>query len=153
MREFHLLTPQWLQSDLRGRGSNSPLPDCNHGSPHSQTTGGGRNPKTWGTNLSQGLSMTEDVAIHIDQKLCRACTPRSQLEMALDRCTTDWAHPTVRTLSSYGSTLHPGLKAFPRKGLHRNCELLSFGHTGDTPCDKPPKKISYYHLRLIHFGH
>jgi hypothetical protein len=34
MRELPLLAPQWLQSDQRGRGSHSPLTDCNHGSPH-----------------------------------------------------------------------------------------------------------------------
>jgi hypothetical protein len=39
MRELPLLAPQSLQLGLRGRGSHSPLPDCNHGSPHSQLQG------------------------------------------------------------------------------------------------------------------
>jgi hypothetical protein len=53
MRELPLLTPQWLQSDPWGRGSNSPLPDYNHGSPHS-TTGKDRNPKTWEQSYQGG---------------------------------------------------------------------------------------------------
>jgi hypothetical protein len=39
MRELPLLAPQWLQLDPRGRGSHSPLPDRNHGSPHFQLHG------------------------------------------------------------------------------------------------------------------
>jgi hypothetical protein len=36
-----------------------------------------------------------------------------------------------RTLGSYGPILHPALKAVPpRKGRHRNCEMLPCGHTG-----------------------
>jgi hypothetical protein len=33
--------------------------------------------------------------------------------MALGQCTADRAHPTVRTLGSYGPILHPALKAIP----------------------------------------
>jgi hypothetical protein len=49
--------------------------------------------------------MTEDVAI--DRTTLQSVQPG----MAPDR--TDRAHPTVRTLGSYGPILHPALKAIP----------------------------------------
>jgi hypothetical protein len=35
----------------------------------------------------------------------------------------------------------------------RPSETARFGSTSDTKCDNPPRKIPYYRLRPIHFGH
>jgi hypothetical protein len=72
MRELPLLAPQWLLSDPRGRGSNFPFPDYNHGSPHSQTTGGVRNPQTWGMHMASRFVYDRGCGYTYRSKLCRA---------------------------------------------------------------------------------
>jgi hypothetical protein len=57
--------------------------------------------------------MTKDVAIAIDQTTLQSVYTCTQPWMAPGRCTTDWAHPTVRTLGSYSPILHPALKTVP----------------------------------------
>jgi hypothetical protein len=77
--------------------------------------------------------MTEDTAIAIDRTTLHSVYTCTQPGMAPGRCTADRAHPTVRTLDSYGPILHPTLKATPsQRELHRNCEMPPSGHTGDT---------------------
>jgi hypothetical protein len=67
-----------------------------------------------------GSSMTEDVAIAIDWTTLQSVYTCTQPGMAPGRCTTDRAHPTVRTLGSYGPILQT---VPPQKGWHRNCEM------------------------------
>jgi hypothetical protein len=55
--------------------------------------------------------MTEDVAIAIDRTTLQSAHTCTQPGMAPGRCTADLAHPSMRTLSSYGPILHPALKA------------------------------------------
>jgi hypothetical protein len=57
--------------------------------------------------------MTEDAAIAIGQTTLQSVYTCTQLGMAPGRCTADRAHPTVRTLGSYGPILHLALKAIP----------------------------------------
>jgi hypothetical protein len=76
--------------------------------------------------------MTEDVAIAMDRTTLQSVYTYTHPRMAPDRCTADRAHPTRRTLGSFGPILHPTLKAAPpQRGQHRNCEMLLCGHTGD----------------------
>jgi hypothetical protein len=66
--------------------------------------------------------MTEDAAITIDQTTLQSVYTYTQPGMAPGQCTTDRAHPTVRTLGSYSPILHRALKATPsQRELHRNC--------------------------------
>jgi hypothetical protein len=75
--------------------------------------------------------MTEDAAIAIDQITLQSVYTCTHPGMALDRCMADGAHPTGRTLGSYGPILHPALKTVPlQKGRHGNCEMPPCGHTG-----------------------
>jgi hypothetical protein len=57
--------------------------------------------------------MIEDAAIAIDRTTLQSVYTCTQPEMAPGRCTADRAHPTVRTLGSYGPILHPTLKVVP----------------------------------------
>jgi hypothetical protein len=57
--------------------------------------------------------MTEDAAIAIDRTTLQSVYTCTQPGMEPDRCTANRAHPTVRTLGSYGPILHPALKAIP----------------------------------------
>jgi hypothetical protein len=71
--------------------------------------------------------MTEDAAIAIDQTTLQSVYTCTHPGMAPDRCTVDRAHPTGRTLGSYGPILHPALKVNPpRKG--------NFNGTVKCPC-------------------
>jgi hypothetical protein len=99
--------------------------------------------------------MTEDAAIAIDRTTLQSVYTCSHPGMALDRCMADQAHPTGRTLGSYGPILHPALKMVPpQKGRHRNCEMLPCGHTGvalrgwshlhRSPTDTPLSILSMY---------
>jgi hypothetical protein len=54
--------------------------------------------------------MTKDVAMAIDRTTLQSVYTCTQPEMAPGRCTAGRAHPTMRTLSSYGTILHPTLK-------------------------------------------
>jgi hypothetical protein len=75
--------------------------------------------------------MTEDTAIAIDRTTLQSVYTCTHPGIALGRCTADRAHPTVRTLGSYGPILHPALKTVqPRKGRHQDCEMPPCGHTG-----------------------
>jgi hypothetical protein len=75
--------------------------------------------------------MTEDATIAIYRTTLQSVYTCTQPGMAPGRCTADQAHPTVRTLGSYGPILHPALKmAPPQKGQHQNCEMPPCGHTG-----------------------
>jgi hypothetical protein len=118
MQELPLLAPQWLQSDPRGRGSHSPLPDYNHDSPHSQLLGEVEIPKhegkaikghvhDWGRGYRyRSNNSAERVHLYRTRDGTR-------------RWSANWAHPNVWTLGSYGSILLPTLKSIPpRKGLH-----------------------------------
>jgi hypothetical protein len=70
------------------------------------------------TNNSLGSSMTKDTAIAIDRTTLQSVYTCTQPGMAPGRCTTDQAHPTLRTLGSYGPILHLALKAIPlTKGI------------------------------------
>jgi hypothetical protein len=83
------------------------------------------------TNNPLGSSMTEDTAIAIDRTTLQSVYTCTHPGIALGRCTADRAHPTVRTLGSYGPILHPALKTVqPRKGRHQDCEMPPCGHTG-----------------------
>jgi hypothetical protein len=53
--------------------------------------------------------MSEDMTIAIGRTTLQSVYNCAQLGMTPGRCTADRAHPTVRTLSSYGSILHPAL--------------------------------------------
>jgi hypothetical protein len=57
--------------------------------------------------------MTEDATIAIDQTTVQSVYTCTHPRMALDQCTADRAHPTGRTLGSYGPILHLALKAIP----------------------------------------
>jgi hypothetical protein len=57
--------------------------------------------------------MTEDAAIAIDRTTLQSVCTCTHPGMALDRCTADRAHPTGRTLGSYGPILHLALKTVP----------------------------------------
>jgi hypothetical protein len=57
--------------------------------------------------------MTEDAAIRIDRTTLQSVYTCTQLGMEPGRWPTDRAHPTVRTLGSYGPILHPALKTNP----------------------------------------
>jgi hypothetical protein len=57
--------------------------------------------------------MTKDTAIAIDRTTLQSAYTCTHPRMALDRCTADRAHPSGRTLSSYGPILHPTLKTAP----------------------------------------
>jgi hypothetical protein len=62
--------------------------------------------------------MIEDAAIAIDRMTLQRLYTCTQPEMAPGWCTADRAHPTVRTLGSYGPILHPALKTIPlAKGI------------------------------------
>jgi hypothetical protein len=120
MRELPLLAPQWLQSDPWGRGSHSPLPNCNHGSPCSQQQREVEIPKH------------EDQAIrrHVHDQACGYSNRSNNFAERVHlyptrngtrRWSANWAHPTMQTLGSYGPILHSNLKAIPPQwGLHRN---------------------------------
>jgi hypothetical protein len=83
------------------------------------------------TKLSWDMSIYEDAAIAIDRTTLQSMYTCTQPGMAPDWCMADRAHPTVRTLGSYGSILHPALKIVPpQKGRHWNCEMPPCGHTG-----------------------
>jgi hypothetical protein len=83
------------------------------------------------TNNPLGSSMTEDVAIAIDRTTLQSVYTCTQPEMGPSRCTADRAHPTVRTVGSYGpSCIRPSKNAPPQKGWNRNCEMPPCGHTG-----------------------
>jgi hypothetical protein len=75
--------------------------------------------------------MTKDAAIHIDRTTLQSVYTSTQPGMEPGRWPTDRAHPTVRSLSSYGPILHPALKTTPpQKESHRNDEMPPCGHTG-----------------------
>jgi hypothetical protein len=57
--------------------------------------------------------MTEEAAIAIDQTTLQTVYTYTHPGIALGRCMADRAHPTGRTLGSYGPILHPALKAIP----------------------------------------
>jgi hypothetical protein len=57
--------------------------------------------------------MTEDAAIAIDQTTLQSVYTYTHPGMAPDRCMPDRAHPTGRTLGSYGPILHLALKTVP----------------------------------------
>jgi hypothetical protein len=57
--------------------------------------------------------MTEDTAIAIDRTTLQSVYTYTNPGMAPGRCTADRAHPTVRTLCSYGPILHSALKNDP----------------------------------------
>jgi hypothetical protein len=57
--------------------------------------------------------MTEDAFIAIDRMTLQSVYTCTHPGMALDRCMADRAHPTGRTLGSYGPILHPALKTAP----------------------------------------
>jgi hypothetical protein len=57
--------------------------------------------------------MTEDAAIAIDRTTLQSVYTYTHPGMAPGRCTADRAHPTGRTLGSYGPILHPALKNDP----------------------------------------
>jgi hypothetical protein len=60
--------------------------------------------------------MTEDESIAMDRTTLQSVYTCTHPGMALDRCMTDRAHPTGRTLGSYGSILHPALNGSPVVG-------------------------------------
>jgi hypothetical protein len=130
MRGLPLLAPQWLQLDQRGRGSHSPLANYNYGSPHSQLQGKVEISKHE-NQQSTGSCMTENMAIYIDLNSAE----RVHLYPTRDgtqRWSINRAHPTVRTLGSYGPILHLTLKTIPsQKELYQNCEMPPCCHTGD----------------------
>jgi hypothetical protein len=75
--------------------------------------------------------MTEDAAIRIDRTTLQSVYTYTQPGMEPGWWPTDRAHPTVRTLGSYGLILHPALKTIPPQwGLHRKCDMPPCGHTG-----------------------
>jgi hypothetical protein len=77
------------------------------------------------------MSISEDATIAIDRMTLQSVYTLTHPGMAPGWCTADRAHPTVRTLGSYGPVLHPALKTVPpQKGWHRNCEMPPCGHTG-----------------------
>jgi hypothetical protein len=100
--------------------------------------------------------MTEDAAITIDRTTLQSVYTCTHPGMALGRCTAGRAHPTGRTLDSYGPILHLALKTVPppQKGRHQNCEMLPCGHTGvslrgwshfhRSPTDTPLSFLSRY---------
>jgi hypothetical protein len=57
--------------------------------------------------------MIEDATIAIDRTTLQSVYTYTQPGMAPCRCTAGRAHPTVRTLGSYGPILHPALKTVP----------------------------------------
>jgi hypothetical protein len=57
--------------------------------------------------------MTEDAAIAIDRTTLQSVYTYAHPVMVPGRCTADRAHPTERTLGSYGPILHPALKTVP----------------------------------------
>jgi hypothetical protein len=57
--------------------------------------------------------MTEDAAIAIDRTTLQRVYTCTHPRMALHLCTADRAHPTGRTLGSYGPILHLTLKTVP----------------------------------------
>jgi hypothetical protein len=57
--------------------------------------------------------MTEDAAIAIDRTTLQSVYTCTEPAMAPDRCTADRAHPTVRTLGTYGPILNPARKNGP----------------------------------------
>jgi hypothetical protein len=57
--------------------------------------------------------MTEDAAIAIDRTTLYSVYTCTQPGMAPGRCTVVRAHPTVRTLGSYGPILHLAIKVIP----------------------------------------
>jgi hypothetical protein len=59
------------------------------------------------------MYISEDTAIATDRTTLQSVYTRAQPVMASGRCTADRAHPTVRTLGSYGPILHPTLKTVP----------------------------------------
>jgi hypothetical protein len=61
----------------------------------------------------RGYVHNRDAAIAIDWTTLQSVYTWTQPGMAPGRCTTDRAHPTVRTLGSYGPILHPVLKTVP----------------------------------------
>jgi hypothetical protein len=56
------------------------------------------------------MSISEDATIAIDRTTVQSVYAWTQPGMAPDWCTADRAHPTVRTLGSYGPILHLALK-------------------------------------------
>jgi hypothetical protein len=54
--------------------------------------------------------MTEDAAIAIDRTTLQSVYTCTHPGMVPGRCTADRAHPTGRTLGSYGPILHPTRK-------------------------------------------
>jgi hypothetical protein len=76
--------------------------------------------------------MIEDAAIAIDRTTLQSVYTCTQTKMAPGRCTADRAHPTVRTLGSYGPILHPTHKTVPlAKGTAPELWNAPCGHTGD----------------------
>jgi hypothetical protein len=132
MRELPLLAPQWLQSDLRGRGSNSPLPDCNHDSPHSHLQGEVEIPKHGERTCLQGLFMTEDATICIDQTTLQSVCTCTQVGME-----PGGDQPTEPILScelsvvTVPSCIRPSKRSPSQRELHWNCETPPCGHTDD----------------------
>jgi hypothetical protein len=57
--------------------------------------------------------MTEDATIAIDRTTLQSVYTCTHPGMAPSQCTADQAHPTGRTLGSYGPFLHPALKVIP----------------------------------------
>jgi hypothetical protein len=78
--------------------------------------------------------MTEDAAIRIDQTTLQSVYTCTQLGMATGQWLTDRAHPTMRTLSSYGPILYPALKMVP---LRRDC-------TGTMKCTRVATRESLW---------
>jgi hypothetical protein len=64
--------------------------------------------------------MTKDTTIAIDRTTLQSVYTCTQPGMAPGRCTADGAHPTVRTLGSYGLILHPALNNGPPEGMTPN---------------------------------
>jgi hypothetical protein len=60
--------------------------------------------------------MTEDAAIAIDRTTLQSVYTCTHPGMVPGWCTADRAHPTGRTLGSYGPILHPALKTPPSEG-------------------------------------
>ena len=129
MRELPLLAPQWLHPDPRGRGSNSPLPEFNHGSPHSQLQGEVEIPKHE-NQQSTGLVHDRGRGYTYRSKLCRACTP-----VPNSGWSSAGSEPTKRTLPDehLGVTIPPCIRVSLRSPAEDHPGTVNMppcGHTG-----------------------
>jgi hypothetical protein len=99
--------------------------------------------------------MTEDAAIAIDRTTLQSVYTCTHPGMVPGRCTADRAHPSSELpVVTVPSCIRPSKLPPPRKGRHRNCEMLPCGHTGValrgwshlhlSPTDTPLSILSRY---------